>query len=221
MQRAEPMAPRAGSSRVSEVRADGTPRPRRPRRPRLPPSPRRQAVGQATSRPGWRAWAGCATRASSPPRSTTRRSASCWSASRWSRSAGAHCPTGSTARSSSDRIDEAAEVIRARLDGEPELAMPRLAFVLGSGLGGVVDLLEPAQRLSIPYRDIPHVPGSEVEGHAGELVIGRAGRSQRCDPVRPGASLRGLEPSPVDPAASRRPVARGRDAGAHQCRRVA
>ena len=47
------------------------------RRRRLPPSPRRQAVGQATSRPGWRAWAGCATRASSPPRSTRRRSASC------------------------------------------------------------------------------------------------------------------------------------------------
>ena len=39
----------------------------------------------------------------------------------------------------------------------------------------MVDLLEPAHRLTIPYRDIPHVPGSEVEGHAGELVIGRAG----------------------------------------------
>jgi purine-nucleoside phosphorylase len=73
------------------------------------------------------------------------------------------------------RIDEAAEVIRARLDGEPDLATPRLAFVLGSGLGGVVDLLEPAHRLTIPYREIPHVPGSEVEGHAGELVAGQAG----------------------------------------------
>ena len=72
------------------------------------------------------------------------------------------------------RIDEAAEVIRERLEGEPELATPRLAFVLGSGLGGVVDLLEPAHRLTIPYREVPHVPGSEVEGHAGELVIGRA-----------------------------------------------
>ncbi|HEX6475337.1 MAG TPA: purine-nucleoside phosphorylase [Candidatus Limnocylindria bacterium] len=72
------------------------------------------------------------------------------------------------------RIDEAAEVIRERLEGEPELAAPRLAFVLGSGLGGVVDLLEPAHRLTIPYREIPHVPGSEVEGHAGDLVIGRA-----------------------------------------------
>ena len=72
------------------------------------------------------------------------------------------------------RIDEAAEAIRARLAGEPGLPTPRLAFILGSGLGGVVDLLEPAHRLTIPYRDIPHVPGSEVEGHAGELVIGRA-----------------------------------------------
>jgi purine-nucleoside phosphorylase len=75
------------------------------------------------------------------------------------------------------RIDEAAEVIRERLDGEPELAPPRLAFVLGSGLGGVVELLEPAHRLTIAYREIPHVPGSEVEGHAGELVIGRAAGS--------------------------------------------
>ena len=72
------------------------------------------------------------------------------------------------------RIDEAAEAIRQRLEGEPELANPRLAFVLGSGLGGVVELLEPEHRLTIPYREIPHVPGSEVEGHAGELVIGRA-----------------------------------------------
>ena len=72
------------------------------------------------------------------------------------------------------RIDEAVEVIRARLDGEPDLPAPRLAFVLGSGLGGVVDILESAHRLTIPYHEIPHVPGSEAEGHAGELVLGRA-----------------------------------------------
>jgi purine-nucleoside phosphorylase len=73
------------------------------------------------------------------------------------------------------RIDEAAGVIRTRLATVPELAAPRLAMVLGSGLGGVVDLLDPSPRLVIPYREIPHVPVTAVPGHAGELVAGTAG----------------------------------------------
>jgi purine-nucleoside phosphorylase len=73
------------------------------------------------------------------------------------------------------RISEAADVIRSRLAVEPILAKPRLGFVLGSGLGGVVELLDTAPRLRIPYREIPHVPGSAVEGHAGELVVGLSG----------------------------------------------
>jgi len=73
------------------------------------------------------------------------------------------------------RIDEAAGVIGERLAATPELAAPRLAMVLGSGLGGVVDLLDPQPRSVIPYGEIPHVPGSGVAGHAGELVAGMAG----------------------------------------------
>ncbi|HET6381421.1 MAG TPA: purine-nucleoside phosphorylase [candidate division Zixibacteria bacterium] len=72
------------------------------------------------------------------------------------------------------RILGAADAIRERLASVPALAEPRLAFVLGSGLGGVVDLLDPEPRAVIPYREIPGVPGSEVEGHAGELVAGTA-----------------------------------------------
>ena len=72
------------------------------------------------------------------------------------------------------RIDETAGFIRARLAAVPELGAPTLGFVLGSGLGGVVELLDSEPRLRIPYRDIPNVPGSEVEGHAGELLVGRA-----------------------------------------------
>jgi purine-nucleoside phosphorylase len=75
------------------------------------------------------------------------------------------------------RIDQAAAFIAERLASVPELPPPRLAFVLGSGLGGVVDLLDPEPRLRIPYRDIPNVPGSEVEGHAGELIVGRVAES--------------------------------------------
>lgn len=72
------------------------------------------------------------------------------------------------------RIDQAATYVRERLSGLPGLDAPHLGFVLGSGLGGVVELLDDEPRLRIPYRDIPNVPGSEVEGHAGELVVGRA-----------------------------------------------
>ena len=75
------------------------------------------------------------------------------------------------------RIDETAAVLRKRLAAVPDLAEPRLALVLGSGLGGVVDLLDADPLVRIPYRDIPNVPGSEVDGHAGELVIGRASGS--------------------------------------------
>jgi purine-nucleoside phosphorylase len=72
------------------------------------------------------------------------------------------------------RIDQTAAHVRERLAALPDLGQPRLGFVLGSGLGGVVELLDPEPQLRIAYREIPNVPGSEVEGHAGELVIGRA-----------------------------------------------
>ncbi len=70
------------------------------------------------------------------------------------------------------RIGEATEAIRRHLARAPGLGPPRLAAVLGSGLGGVVELLDPERRLRLAYRDIPHVPGASVEGHAGELVAG-------------------------------------------------
>lgn len=72
------------------------------------------------------------------------------------------------------RIDEAAAVIRDRLAAIAQLAAPRVAIVLGSGLGGVVELLDPEPRLAIPYGEIPNVPVTTVAGHAGELVAGLA-----------------------------------------------
>ena len=70
------------------------------------------------------------------------------------------------------RIDEAAAVIRDRLAANPVLAAPRVAIILGSGLGGVVELLDPEPRIVIPYHEIPHIPVATVAGHAGELVAG-------------------------------------------------
>lgn len=72
------------------------------------------------------------------------------------------------------RIDEAAAIIRSRLATTPELAAPSLAIVLGSGLGGVVELLDAEPRIVIPYGEIPHIPVATVEGHASLLVAGVA-----------------------------------------------
>jgi purine-nucleoside phosphorylase len=50
---------------------------------------------------------------------------------------------------------------------------PAVAVVLGSGLGDFADSLEGAT--AVPYTKIPHFPRSSVVGHAGRLVLGRAG----------------------------------------------
>jgi purine-nucleoside phosphorylase len=47
---------------------------------------------------------------------------------------------------------------------------PRIALVLGSGLGAFADEFDSATR--IPYARIPHFPQSTAIGHAGKLVIG-------------------------------------------------
>src|SRR5271166_5693868 len=47
---------------------------------------------------------------------------------------------------------------------------PKIALVLGSGLGAFADEFQNATR--IPYAKIPHFPRSTAIGHAGQLVIG-------------------------------------------------
>jgi purine-nucleoside phosphorylase len=50
---------------------------------------------------------------------------------------------------------------------------PRIALVLGSGLGAFADELAGATK--IPYEKIPGFPHSTAVGHAGRMVIGNAG----------------------------------------------
>jgi purine-nucleoside phosphorylase len=50
---------------------------------------------------------------------------------------------------------------------------PRVAVVLGSGLGAFADEL--ADRTEIPYAEIPGWPCSTAIGHAGKLVFGKLG----------------------------------------------
>ncbi len=51
---------------------------------------------------------------------------------------------------------------------------PRMGIVLGSGLGGFADELTAATRVT--YSQIPNFPRSTAVGHAGQMVIGNAGK---------------------------------------------
>ena len=59
----------------------------------------------------------------------------------------------------------AADAIRARVK-----TAPRVGIVLGSGLGGIADVIE--NPIRIPYKEVPGFPPSTVVGHAGVLVCG-------------------------------------------------
>ena len=65
-----------------------------------------------------------------------------------------------------DKIREATEAVASRLGD----ARPRVAIVLGSGLGHLTDEVESAIR--IPHSAIPAFPQPTVAGHKGELVAG-------------------------------------------------
>jgi purine-nucleoside phosphorylase len=67
-----------------------------------------------------------------------------------------------------DRAQRAAQTIRSRIN-----QAHRVAIVLGSGLGAFADEL--GQSSSIPYAEIPGYAQATVEGHAGRLVVGKAG----------------------------------------------
>ncbi len=66
------------------------------------------------------------------------------------------------------RAERAAKFIRARTK-----LRPKIALVLGSGLGGFAEGMRGATRLE--YAKIPHFPRSTAIGHAGRLVLGKAG----------------------------------------------
>ena len=78
------------------------------------------------------------------------------------------------AKSKNDASREFARASRAAkfILGKTRLR-PRVATVLGSGLGAFADELTGATK--IPYEKIPGFPRSTAEGHASQLVIGKVG----------------------------------------------
>ncbi len=61
--------------------------------------------------------------------------------------------------------EDAADAIRAVV---PDF--PKVAIVLGSGLGALADRLSDVT--TIPYGEIPHFPKATVAGHKGNLLVG-------------------------------------------------
>src|SRR2546422_8735461 len=64
------------------------------------------------------------------------------------------------------QIDRAVSVVRRRTS-----LAPQVPIILGSGLGGLAS--EVSADTIIPYGEIPGFPRSTVEGHAGNLIVGR------------------------------------------------
>ena len=68
---------------------------------------------------------------------------------------------------SSNSPFQAAEIVRARI---PADFKPRVAMILGSGLGVLAEQMTDA--VTISFNELPGFPISTVHGHAGELVVG-------------------------------------------------
>ncbi|MBR5620561.1 MAG: purine-nucleoside phosphorylase, partial [Clostridia bacterium] len=70
------------------------------------------------------------------------------------------------------KLQNAAAFIRTRTN-----CVPKIAIVLGSGLGGFADRVN--VETAVEYAEIPDFPHSTVEGHAGRFLFGSLG----CVPV--------------------------------------
>ena len=67
-----------------------------------------------------------------------------------------------------EKIKETAEFLKAQV-----AEMPKIAIILGSGLGNLVDHM--TDKKVIPYKNIPNSPVSTVAGPSGNFVFGKLG----------------------------------------------
>lgn len=79
-----------------------------------------------------------------------------------------NCITNKKTHTMLEKIKQTADYLRQR-GGE----MPKIAIILGTGLGNLVDHIE--DKLFIPYSEIPNFPVSTVQGHSGNLIFGNMG----------------------------------------------
>ena len=67
-----------------------------------------------------------------------------------------------------NKIEETLQYIKLKT-----LLNPRAGIILGSGLGGLTEMI--AIETEIPYGELPNFPVSTVKGHSGKLVFGKIG----------------------------------------------
>ena len=67
-----------------------------------------------------------------------------------------------------NKIENAAAYISSKVE-----KLPNIGIILGTGLGQLVDHIKVVTE--IPYKDIPDMPVSTVEGHSGKLIFGYLG----------------------------------------------
>lgn len=65
-----------------------------------------------------------------------------------------------------EQIDQTRDVIAGRIH-----TLPKIGLILGSGLGGLAEMVENAD--VIPYHELPNWPVPTIQGHSGRLVIGQ------------------------------------------------
>ena len=65
-----------------------------------------------------------------------------------------------------DKFIETEKYIRDKVD-----EIPKIAIILGSGLGSLADDI--TEKIVLSYKDIPNFPVSTVAGHKGELIFGK------------------------------------------------
>ncbi len=70
-----------------------------------------------------------------------------------------------------DKIQATAAFIQTKIQNNPQVGI-----ILGSGLGGLIDMIE--KEAELHYSQIPNFPVSTVEGHDGKLVFGKIGNKQ-------------------------------------------
>ena len=64
-----------------------------------------------------------------------------------------------------EKINQTARYLNSKVSD-----MPKIAIILGTGLGPLADMIE--DKTVIPYSEIPNFPVSTVEGHSGNFIFG-------------------------------------------------
>jgi purine-nucleoside phosphorylase len=75
-----------------------------------------------------------------------------------------------------ESIKKLQEIVKANCSRA--LGKPGIGLILGSGLGGIAD--DVREGCTIPYKQIPHFVHPTIEGHAGEMILGKLVGKEVC-----------------------------------------